>query len=209
MTLRKGYGVCVFINVPFDRAYQEFLGLLTFTILICDFFPRCAKEAYDSGQVRIDRIARIISECRFGVHDISRTELNPNGLPRFNMPFELGLFLGARLYGDGRQNKKVCLILDRDRFRYQEFLSDIGGQDIAAHDNSRRTLAKNVRDWLANNTKHELVGSSLIAKRYREFVRDLPKMCELHRRKPGDLTYNEYRRMAGAWISQRTRLAQP
>jgi len=32
-------------------------------------------------------------------HDISRTELNEHSLPRFNMPLELGLFLGASRFG--------------------------------------------------------------------------------------------------------------
>lgn len=77
--------------------------------------PRCALEIQDSSQTRIDKIFRIISECRYGMHDICRTEPDPaTNLPRFNMPLELGIFLGAKHFGDNYQNLKVCLILDKD-----------------------------------------------------------------------------------------------
>ena len=49
------------------------------------------------------------------------------------MPLELGLFLGAKRFGRGEQKSKTCLILDVERYRYQKFISDISGQDIAAH----------------------------------------------------------------------------
>lgn len=57
-------------------------------------------ETEDSGEERIRKIKRIIRECRYGIHDISRVELDAvHQLPRFNMPLELGLFLGAQEYG--------------------------------------------------------------------------------------------------------------
>ena len=83
------------------------------------------------------------------VQDISRTELNAAGLPRFNMPFELGLFLGAKRFGNAMQRRKTCLVLDREPYRYQAFLSDIAGQDIAAHGGEPVRAIGAVRDWLA------------------------------------------------------------
>ncbi|MEO1034443.1 MAG: hypothetical protein AAFX44_02670 [Pseudomonadota bacterium] len=59
---------------------------------------------------------------------------NENGLPRFNMPLELGVFVGAKRFGDSAQKNKKTLILDREPYRYQEFISDIAGQDIKSHD---------------------------------------------------------------------------
>jgi hypothetical protein len=50
---------------------------------------RCAQEADDGGQVRVDKLYNIIAECRFGIHDLSRTTLDSEyRLPRFNMPLE-------------------------------------------------------------------------------------------------------------------------
>jgi hypothetical protein len=61
--------------------------------------------------------------------DLSRTELHED-LPRFNMPLELGIFLGAKKYGNEQNNNKACIIFDREQYRYQKFISDISGHDI-------------------------------------------------------------------------------
>lgn len=84
------YSNNVFINCPFDGDYDEIFKAMVFTVFDCGFIPRCAMEYDDGSQVRIEKIYRLISECKFGIHDISRTELDDgNGLPRFNMPLEL------------------------------------------------------------------------------------------------------------------------
>ena len=71
------------------------------------FTPRSALELDDGSVVRIEKILNIIGDCKFAVHDLSRTELDPTTqLPRFNMPLELGIFLGAKRFGDAEQNKK-------------------------------------------------------------------------------------------------------
>src|SRR5215204_7729452 len=81
--------------------------------------------------VRCSKIQAIIEECRYGIHDISRTEADGDPpLPRFNMPLELGLFLGARQYGNRDQKAKRCVIYDRELYRFQKYISDIAGQDI-------------------------------------------------------------------------------
>src|SRR5689334_25088671 len=113
----RDYTISVFINCPFDRSYKPLFEALVFVIVRCGFRARCALEIDDASQVRIDKIFRIIEECRFGVHDLSRTELDKSSkLPRFNMPLELGLFLAAKRFGERRQRTKVCLILDRDAY---------------------------------------------------------------------------------------------
>ena len=100
----------------------------------CGYVARCALEVDDSGLVRIQKIEQIIAACRFGIHDISRVEADPQTLlPRFNMPLELGLFLGAKALRQQAAKTKSCKILDTDRYRFQKFCSDISGQDISAH----------------------------------------------------------------------------
>ena len=65
----------------------------------------------DAGEVRMTKILRLIRTSRFGIHDISRTALDPiNALPRFNMPLELGLFLGASHFGNASQRSKQTLV---------------------------------------------------------------------------------------------------
>jgi hypothetical protein len=161
----------VFVNCPFDEHYQPLLRALIFTILDCGLTPRIASEEVDSGRVRIDKIRGLIQVCRFSVHDISRIEpLHPGDLPRFNMPFELGLDFGCRFYAGGHLAGKQCLILERERYRYQRVLSDISGNDIRAHDGNSQTLISEVRKWLGVATEKDLPSSSSIWQRYNLFL---------------------------------------
>ena len=101
----------------------------------------------DSSEVRIDKIARIIKDCRYGIHDISPTDSEAaTGLPRFNMPLELGLFLGARRLGSKTDKTKACLIFDSERYRYQRFCSYIAGQDIQSHESNPGDAIRVVRN---------------------------------------------------------------
>lgn len=121
----------VFINCPFDAANRPLFEPVTFAVYDCGFYPRSALEVEDSTQVRIEKIQTIIRESRLAVHDISRTELDRiTCLPRFNMPLELGIFLGAKAFGSREQKRKAAIVLDTQPFRYQKYISDIAGQDI-------------------------------------------------------------------------------
>ncbi len=197
-----GYDQNVFINCPFDDDYQPIFQALVFATFECGLRPRCALEVYDAGEVRIEKIARIIGECRWGIHDISRTELNPNGLPRFNMPLELGIFLGARRFGNRPQQQKSCLVLDTDRYRYQQFVSDIAGQDIQAHRGDAARAIKAVRDWLGASRAgiQPPPGAAAISKRFKRFLDDLPAICAATERDVGDLTFTEFADAASIWL---------
>jgi hypothetical protein len=146
---RNEYAQGVFINCPFDSDYKPIFEATVFSVIACGFRPRCALEIDDSSEVRIDKIFKIIAECKLGIHDISRTELtSAGGLPRFNMPLELGMFLAAKRFGSAKQKQKICLILDSMPYRYQQFISDIAGQDIQVHNNSAKEAISVVRNWL-------------------------------------------------------------
>src|SRR6266550_5360914 len=128
---RNEYTTDVFLNCPFDAQYKPLFEAIVFAIQACGYRPRCALEIDDASEVRIEKIFKIIAECKYGVHDISRTEVtSASGLPRFNMPLELGMFLAAKRFGGAKQRRKVCLVLDTMPYRYQQFISDIAGQDI-------------------------------------------------------------------------------
>ena len=140
------YDYSVFVNCPFDAAYRSLFEALVFAVHDCGYIARCALEIDDASQIRIEKVERIIAGCKFGIHDISRTEPDAaTGLPRFNMPLELGMFLGAKRFGRAEQKSKVCLILDTERYRYQKFISDISGQDITAHQGKPEQVTKVVR----------------------------------------------------------------
>ncbi|MYC31029.1 MAG: hypothetical protein F4X65_13210 [Chloroflexi bacterium] len=192
----------VFVNCPFDDDYAEMFWALVFTIYKCNFVPRCTLEVDDAGENRFDKIVRIIRECGYGVHDISRTELGANGLPRFNMPLELGLFLGAQRFSSGSNRQKRCLVLDREPFRYQQFISDIAGQDIKAHHSSVSGLVSQVRDWLSIYNPG-LESGSIMRQEYRDFQRDLPSLCDELRLVVEELTFVDYTRLVYVWLESR------
>jgi hypothetical protein len=173
-----------------------------FAVYNLGFIARCALEVDDSGEVRLAKITRIIAECSYGIHDISSVGLGTiTNLPRFNMPLELGLFLGCKLFGGAAQRRKGCLILDSKPFRYRASISDIAGQDIHVHKGLPRHAIVEVRDWLVNVSRTKgLPGGMEIAKRYTRFVKDLPDICNNLKRQPDKLTFADLSEMVEIWL---------
>lgn len=196
----------VFINCPFSQDYKPFFQAIIFAILRSGFRPRCALELDDSSDNRFDKICRIISECNLGIHDISKTELDPkSGLPRFNMPLELGLFLAAKKFGNAKQGQKKCIIFDRDSFRYQKFLSDISGQDIHAHKGKRVEAISQLASWLRAETKDPRIpGGRAIGSEFVRFQKELPLLLNKIRLAKSEVTFLDYRKLAQNWIISET-----
>lgn len=192
----------VFINCPFSSDYGEYFEAIVYAVARSGFTPRCARENDDGGEVRIDKICRIIAESRYGIHDISKTEPDPrSGLPRFNMPLELGLFLGARKFGSRTQAAKKTLILDREPYRYQAFISDIAGQDIHSHNGEIGRLIEEISTWLRDQSRDPLVpGGRAIAAEFERFRIDLPGIAAAMRLERDELTFKDIYVIAANWI---------
>lgn len=199
----------VFINVPFDRRYLKLFHALVFTVHECGFVSRCALESDDGSEIRINKLYAIIRSCALGIHDLSRTTLDgTNRLPRFNMPLELGIYLGAKNFGDATQRRKSALILERDQYRYQKFASDLAGQDIRAHNNTVADALRAVRNWLRSaRLRADIPGAATISRRYLGFRRDLPSMCGAEGVQVGESGFLDYRTFVVAWIEENPRAA--
>ena len=195
--MARSYENSVFVNCPFDREYWPLFEALTFAVYQCGCYPRCALEVDDSSQVRVEKIITMIGSCRLSVHDISRVESDGEPpMPRFNMPLELGIFLGAKAFGAYDQKRKAGVVLDAERFRYQRYISDIAGQDIRAHRGDAAELIRHVRNFLLSQADETvfLPGPRRIAERFQDFRRNLPASCaELHL-DPNDLTFGDLTR---------------
>lgn len=203
MSPRFSYRESVFLNCPFDEEYKPLFWAMIFAIHDCGFVARCALEVDDSSDTRISKIYNIIRSCRLGIHDISRTELDSKSkLPRFNMPLELGIFLGAKRFGESKQRDKRCLVLDRERYRFQKFCSDIAGQDIKAHANEIGRAVTAVRDWLRQYAPPSaaIPGGRAIFSRYRLFQEALPLMCEEAQVEEDELTYVDRHKFVVGWL---------
>lgn len=165
---------------------------MLFAIYDCGFVGRIALEDAGTGQPRIDKILEIIAACRFSIHDLSRVERSRvTPLPRLNMAFECGVFLGARVFGSARHQAKDLLVLDSKPHQYKQTMSDIAGQDGAAHENDPHKAIGCVRSFLARKSKRANVpGEGYIVTRHAAFQRDLPKMAQ-----EGKLTLRELTRL--------------
>jgi hypothetical protein len=199
------YATSVFVNCPFDMPYLQLFRALIFTIEYCGFSARCGLELADSGETRAEKLIHLIRGARLGIHDISRTELNTDGLPRFNMPYEFGIFTGFK-YGGGReQRKKIILVLDREPYRYQKFLSDIAGQDIKSHGDNPTKLITVVRDWLQNHAARMLYGSEYVVSQFGKFRTELPTLLAALHKTDRDLeNYHDYHTLTTDWIAANT-----
>ena len=196
------YEDSVFLNVPFDRKYARLFDALVFAVHDCGFTARSALEVEDSGQARVEKILNIIEQSKFGIHDISRAGIDrTTRLARFNMPLELGFFLGAKRYGSARDRDKCCLILDRERFRYRNFCSDISGQDIRAHNDQPRDAIRAVRDWLSNQKPGtQMPGGKAMFERYEGFRAQLPAQAKDLRLDASELTFGDYTTLVVGWL---------
>lgn len=198
------YEKSVFINCPFDSAYEPLLQALIFAVRHMRLVPNSALDPSDAGQPRFDKILALIESSKYSIHDISRTEVDLNhGLPRFNVPFELGLDLGCKRYGKRPQQQKTTLILDVDRFRYRTFISDIAGFDIEEHNGSVARVITVVRNWLRHTSdriKFEVPSGATIYDRYLAFQLALPKTCHKLNWDVDNLPFADFSWAAHDWI---------
>ncbi len=192
----------VFINCPFDPSYRKIFDAIVFAVCALGFEPRCALDQDSGTKERLTKILQLIEQCPFGIHDLSYMKIDPKTrLPRHNMSFELGLFLGCEYAGRQGPNKS-CLILDREAFRYQKSLSDLSGRDVRAHKGKPSDAISAVRDWLVTESaRTDAPGGDFIVQQYRRFRRQLPILCATARRNVAKLSFGDYRAMVNAWLS--------
>lgn len=186
----------IFINCPFDEDYRPLLHAMVYVIYRCGFYPVTALNEDDATDSRLSKIMRCIRDCRYGIHDISRTELNEEQLPRFNMPFEAGLFFAAKHFGGKDQKTKSGLVFERTKYIYQKYISDLSGIDTKAHDNDPFKVIEKVRDWLKTTSRRNTIPASGTLKReYLEFERKLPELLEELELEHENILFNDFCRI--------------
>ena len=122
----------VFLNIPYDAAFENLLLAYIAGISAFGFTPRATLEI-PFGQRRLDRILDLIARCKYSIHDLSRVQLDRSvpRTPRFNMPFELGLTVALERAAYPDHSWVVCETLRR---RINKSLSDLDGTDTYVHD---------------------------------------------------------------------------
>lgn len=195
------YAKNVFINCPFDRAYAPLFEAIVFSIHDTGFRPKCARERLDSSQIRLHKIVDLIAASRYAIHDLSRTTFDDsNGLPRFNMPLELGIDLGCKAFSQDHGDKSL-LIFDAEQYRFQKYVSDLGGQDIQHHANDPKAAVTSVRNWLqAESDMTNLPSGAVIFSRYEAFRAELPALCGTMRLDEHALTFADFSHTVARWL---------
>lgn len=128
-----------FLNIPYDRRYLSLYLAGIAGLCGLGLRPRAAIEI-PGPQRRLGRVLKLLAECRYSFHDLSRVSLS-GGVPRFNMPFELGLAVVL-----GERGRHDWFVLESRRFRLQRSLSDLNGTDPLIHDGSATRLLQALAD---------------------------------------------------------------
>ena len=193
----------VFINCPFDDSYTPIFNAVVFAVHNLGFRPRCALESSNAGQIRLSKIMDIINDCKYSIHDLSRTELDAlTGLPRFNMPLELGLDLGCKRFGSRGHKEKISLVMDIESHRYEKFISDIKGQDVYPHGGDVQQVINVVRNWLRYELDYRIVkipSGQKIFQRYGNFQASLPALCYKLNWNPKQLPFPDFSGAVATW----------
>lgn len=165
----------VFVNCPFDDEYLPLFEALLFVVSISGYRVRCALEENDGSDIRFGKLCRLIEDSDDTIHDLSRTGLGAHGLPRFNMPFELGLTIGARSFGSGRQRRKRACILVARAHTLPRYLSDLAGSDPMAHRDDPHEVIRIVRGHLhLSPSGQRLPGAAHMIELFERFRADVP-----------------------------------
>lgn len=174
----KRHRLNVFVNAPFDDDYAPLFDALVFTVSACGYRARCALEENDSGDIRLDKLVELIRASPRSIHDLSRVELGRNDLPRFNMPFELGMALGAKRFGGPAHKADRIKIMVAEPYRLPAYLSDLGGNDPDAHHGDPAALIRIVRNFLdVSPAGGPLPGPGRLADAFQSFADRLPALA--------------------------------
>ena len=192
----------VFINCPFTDDYRQLFHCIIFCVLACGFRPRTALEAGDAGDIRLDKIIRLVTESHYSIHDLSAVELDEaNGLPRFNMPFELGLVIGCKKVAGAKFARRPILVMEHSAYTAQKCLSDIAGQDLKSHQGSTARVANIVRTWLLQQSKRTgIPGHVRLHTAFDQFSALLPDLCDVGGLDPAEISYPDFVNLAQQWL---------
>lgn len=132
----------VFLNVPFDRRYAPLFVATISGLTALGLKPRCVLEIPSAGANRLERIYSLLSGCGASIHDLSRVSLSSTvRVPRFNMPFELGI-----AYCLAQERGHRFFVLEEKPNRLQVSLSDLNGHDPLVHGGSQKGILRVLLD---------------------------------------------------------------
>ena len=162
----------VFLNIPYDNKFQNLCLAYICGISALGFVPRATLEI-PGGSRRLDRIFRLIRNCPFSVHDLSRVELDRKRppTPRFNMPFELGLCVAWERIG---KKKHTWFVYESRMRRLAKSLSDLNGSDPHIHGGTVTGVLRELCSAFVRSGRRPSIQQ--LRKVYRDVEKSLPEV---------------------------------
>ena len=196
----------VFINCPLDEEYKLLLRPMLFTLVYVGLVPRLASDTSDSHEQRIEKILRLIKECKYSIHDLSRLKSErANEFSRLNMPFELGIEYGCRRIAKNHLRTKRSLIFEKTRYDIQKALSDLNGVDVKCHNNKPAQIVRALQHWLIETVGlNDIESPSLIWRKFNKFNDDFIERRKTHGYSKSDLRMMpvpQYIRFIAHWVA--------
>ena len=149
--LPPGYGISVYINCPFDKDYRQYFEAIIFTVVACGLEPKSA-AIINVADTRIERIASLLADCRFSIHDLSLLGVDSRTkVARMNMPLELGIAMALHRMSkrQRRMPQHDWTALVRQDSSYKEAISDSNGNDLQRY-GDRNELVSQVMNWFSD-----------------------------------------------------------
>lgn len=158
----------VFLNIPYDREFEDLY--LAYIVGLTQLGVRVNATLAVANQGRLEAIIGLIERSNCSIHDLSRVELS-KGIPRFNMPVELGLALYRSHVTKGKHRTYV---FEAKPYRMQRSTSDINGIDPQIHHGTARGIMAGLRNIFRQPRNATTVPEMLIA--YKAVRKRLPEL---------------------------------
>ena len=158
----------VFLNIPYDNGFEDLY--LAYIVGLTQLGLRINATLAVPNQGRLETIIGLIGESNFSIHDLSRIELS-KGIPRFNMPVELGLALYRSHITRGKHR---VYVFESKTYRAQRSTSDINGIDPQIHNGTAKGVMAGLRNIFRQPGNVTTVPEMLIS--YRAVRKRLPEL---------------------------------
>lgn len=168
----------VFLNLPYDSQFEDLY--LAYVVGLTQLGVDINVTLAVPNQGRLDRIINLIEDSDASIHDLSRIELS-SGVPRFNMPLELGLALYRSHISRGRHR---VFVFEKKPHRMQQSTSDVSGIDPQIHNGTPKGVMAGLHNIFCQ-TDETTVPEMLAS--YRAVKQKLPDL----RRNAGSLSLFE------------------
>jgi hypothetical protein len=139
----------VFINCPFDEAYEPLFDAIVFAVIASGYTPRSALETGDVSVPRMKQIVAALNASRYSIHDLSRCKgEGDENLARFNMPLELGMAFGKNHIDEVDRRIHDWLVLMPEGHFYRRCISDLSAYELRVHAGTVKSVMQPVMAWL-------------------------------------------------------------